>query len=79
MTRTELRGAIIHALAEYYQDKHSSELPVEYQIGVSVDNRDVKVLESFEELPDGYIYVVLVDLYSGTVSDAVEYVFRQMR
>ena len=79
MTRTELRAKILKGIAHHYENVPDEYIPVEYQIGVSLEKGDVMVIGSFDELPEGYEYVVLVDLYESTVSDAVEYVFRQIR
>ena len=68
---------MLDKIASFCENLPDDYMPMEYQIGVSIRNKDVIVVESFDDLPEDYTYVILVDLYESTVADAVEYVFRQ--
>ena len=70
-----LCSSIYEAIDEYYQDFDSSDLPVEYQFAVNPDTFEVKVIQSLDETPEGWVYESVTDLEYDTIEDCAQNYF----
>ena len=83
MNRTELRALMLESIERFYENMSYEDIPVEYALAVNIEKKDVIIFdngvtpEDISALPKGYVFVILLDLYESTVTDAVEYILRQ--
>lgn len=67
----ELCSNIETALADAYPD----ETPVEYEFAVNPSTFEVKVVDSYLDTPEGWIYECIVDAEYSTIQDCASQYF----
>ena len=67
----ELCSNIETALADAYPD----ETPAVYEFAVNPDTYEVKVIDGFDETPDGWMYESIVDAEYPTIEECAKQYF----